>query len=124
MGEPVTVPRAVEADVRSPDVRQLSFLPDPIDQEFIAFHHRNPHVYRALVGLAREWVRAGNRRCSINMLFEVLRFDHGLRTSSSDGLKLNNSFRSRYARLIAANEPDLAEAFETRALASERGYQP
>lgn len=103
-----------------PRLGQLSFLPDPIDQAFVAFHHSNPHVYRALVGLAREWVRAGNGRCSMGMLFEVLRFDHGLRTASADGLKLNNNFRSRYARLIAANEPDLAHAFETRALATER----
>lgn len=100
---------------------QLSFLPDPIDQAFVAFHHANPHVYRTLVGLAREWAKAGHDRCSMNMLFEVLRWDEGLRTASADGVKLNNNYRSRYARLISANEKDLAHLFETRALASERG---
>jgi hypothetical protein len=100
--------------------RQLSFLADPIDQAFIEFHHENPHVYRALVGLARDWKAAGHARCSMNMLFEVLRWDEGLRTKSADGVKLNNNFRSRYARIIEANEPDLAGFFETRALASER----
>lgn len=101
-------------------MRQLSFLPDPIDQAFLEFHHANPQVYRALVRLAREWRDAGHRRCSINMLFEVLRWDEGLRTHSADGVKLNNNFRSRYARIIAANNPDLAHLFETRALAGER----
>jgi hypothetical protein len=100
---------------------QLSFLPDPIDQAFVAFHHANPQVYRQLVGLAREWKKAGHSKCSINMLFKVLRWDEGIRTKSADGVKLNNSFRSRYARLVAANHPDLAGLFETRALASERG---
>jgi hypothetical protein len=100
---------------------QLSFLPDPIDQAFVAFHHSNPQVYRQLVGLAREWKKAGHSRCSMNMLFEVLRWDEGIRTKSADGVKLNNNFRSRYSRLISANERDLAPLFETRALASERG---
>lgn len=111
----------VAAD-RSPDLgRQLSFFPDPIDQRFVAFHQSNPHVYRRLVGLAGEWKAAGHARCSMNMLFEVLRYDQGLRTASADGVKLNNDFRSRYSRIIEANEPDLAGFFETRSLASERG---
>ena len=101
--------------------RQLQFFPDPLDEQFVAFHHANPHVYDELVELAREWKRAGNDRGSINMFFEVLRHRDGLSTTSDDGLKLNNSLRSRYARLIAANERDLAEFFELRALASERG---
>lgn len=99
---------------------QLSLLPDPIDQRFFAFHHANPHVYQALVRMARQWKAAGHHRCSIAMLYEALRFDQGLRTDSADGLKLNNSYRSRYARIIQANEPDLAGFFETRCLAGER----
>jgi hypothetical protein len=111
----------LDTEVAAPRVGQLSFLPDPIDQRFVAFHHGNPDVYRKLVGLAREWKAAGHDRCSMNMLFEVLRWDDGVRTKSADGLKLNNDFRSRYARVIAANEPDLREFFETRSLSSERG---
>jgi hypothetical protein len=101
-------------------MNQLSLLPDPIDQAFFAFHHANPDVYRSLVKLARQWKAAGHDRCSIAMLFEVLRFDVGLKTTSPDGLKLNNSYRSRYARIIQANEHDLRGFFETRALATER----
>lgn len=101
-------------------MNQLSLLPDPIDQAFFAFHHANPDVYVALVKLARQWKAAGHDRCSIAMLFEVLRFDVGLKTASTDGLKLNNSFRSRYARIIQANEPDLKGLFETRSLVTER----
>ena len=102
------------------DRRQLSLLPDPLDQAFFAYHHANPQVYRALVKLARQWKAAGHDRCSVNMLFEVLRYDQGLKTTSMDGLKLNNSYRSRYARVIQANEQDLRGMFETRALVTER----
>jgi len=101
-------------------MNQLSLLPDTIDQAFFAFHHANPDVYRALVKLARQWKAAGHDRCSVNMLFEVLRYDRGLKTATTDGLKLNNSYRSRYARIIQANEHDLRGFFETRALSTER----
>ena len=100
---------------------QLALLPDPIDEAFVDFHHRNPHVYRLLVKLAREWKAAGHRKCSMKMLFELVRWDEGIRTATDDGLKLNNSFTSRYARLIAGNEPDLADLFVARSLAHERG---
>ena len=100
--------------------RQLALLPDPIDQAFVEFHHANPHVYDELVRLARRWKAAGHDRCAIGMLWEVLRWSAGIATDADDGLKLNNSFRSRYVRVIQANERDLVGFFETRALASER----
>ncbi|MCP4448536.1 MAG: hypothetical protein GY811_24845 [Myxococcales bacterium] len=46
------------------------------------------------------------------MLFEYLRVS-SLRTSGRD-FKLNNSYTSRYARLIVDREPDLADLFELR----------
>lgn len=117
----VHVPVIDEKSVARPRLGQLSFLPDEIDQRFIEFHAANPHVYRQLVGLARQWRDAGHGKCSMKMLFEVLRWDAGVRTRSVDGLKLNNDFTSRYTRVICANHPDLASLFETRALAAERG---
>jgi len=94
---------------------QLTLLPDGIEQRFLAFHHNNPHVYEALVRMARRWKIAGHKTCSIKMLFEVLRWQVGI-TTSGDDFTLNNSYTSRYARLIAANEPDLADLFQMRQL--------
>lgn len=85
-----------------------------IDERFVAFHHANPWVYTALVRLARDELRYGPRT-AIDHLFSVLRWQHR-RHTEGDEFKLNNNFRSRYARLIAASEPDLADAFETRVL--------
>jgi hypothetical protein len=95
--------------------RQLSLLPDPIDARFLEFHHANPHVYEGLVSLARQWKEAGNDRCSMDMLFHLLRWRYGLITAG-DQFTLNNNFTSRYARLIQANERDLCGMFATRAL--------
>lgn len=92
---------------------QLSFFDDPITVRFRAWHHENPHVYRRLVELAREWKSAGHDRCSIDMLFHLLRWQYGIQTSG-DAFELNNSFSASYARLIMANEVDLDGFFATR----------
>lgn len=86
-------------------------------EQFMAFHRANPQVYRALRLLALNLVSTGRRRGSINQLFEVLRYEYALRTAG-DEYKLNNNWRSRYARLLMENEPILRGWFETRDLRS------
>lgn len=91
-----------------------------IEEAFHAFHAANPHVYWELVLLARQARRRGVRRIGIGMLFEVLRWRVALRTGG-DEFKLNNNYRSYYARLIMLNEPDLVGVFETRQLHAADG---
>lgn len=90
-------------------------------QRFLKFHEENPHVYQQLARLARQWKAAGHRKIGIATLFEVLRWETGLVTRDDEGYKLNNSYRSRYARMLMMNEPDLVDFFEIRSLATERG---
>lgn len=99
-------------------VRQLSLVPDPIDEAFLAFHHAHPEVYARLVAMARRWKAAGHETVGIKMFFEVLRWERGLSRDRDQGEEflLNNNFSSRYSRLIMANEPDLAGMFKTRQL--------
>lgn len=87
-----------------------------IEARFRAFHEANPWVYDALRTLALDRVRNGARKVGIGMLWEVLRWQYERATKSEDGLKLNNDYRSRYARLLGENEPELAEVFFTRRL--------
>ncbi len=92
-----------------------------LEQAFIEFHTQNPEVYNQLVRLARQWVNAGGAKLGIATLFEKLRWEwHVAGLSDSDGYKLNNNYRSLYARKIMAQEPDLNGVFEIRSLASER----
>ena len=72
-------------------------------------------MYEGLVRLARELTAQGRARVGIKMLFEVLRWQHALRTTG-DEFKLNNNYHSHYARLIMSQEPDLDGVFETRRL--------
>lgn len=89
-----------------------------IDEAFNQFHTANPWVYDALVTLTRDYVsRRPGRRVGIAMMFEVLRWQYHRKTTG-DLFKLNNNYRSRYARKIMAEHADLADAFEIRWLRS------
>jgi len=95
------------------DLISLLAGPPGLAERFRDFHTGHPEVYATLVRLARQWVaRTGRRRISIAALFERCRWELELQTDESPAL--NNSFRSFYARAIMANEPDLADVFETR----------
>ena len=88
-----------------------------IEATFLDFHAANPWVYDALVSLARDLKHRGRHHQGIGMLFEVLRWQWYRTTiDPSSDFKLNNNYRSRYARLIMAREADLADVFETRVL--------
>ena len=87
---------------------------------FEAFHRANPQVYSELVRLAREAKAAGYERIGIRMCWEVARWNLALRTSGSDGFKLNNNLSAQYARLIMRQERDLAGIFEIRGRDAER----
>lgn len=102
----------------------LDYVPAPppppptLAERFAKFHAAHPEVYRELVKLARQWKAAGNDRCGIKALWERLRWEMGMRCSDGTDYKLNNSYVSRFGRLIASQEPDLAELFNFRELRS------
>lgn len=100
---------------------QLVFDGDPapgtIEHAFLVFHRANPWVYHELVRLTRELVAVGHHKVGIGMLFEVLRWEHHRRTADPGSeFKLNNNYRSRYARLIMDAECDLRGVYEIREL--------
>ncbi len=86
-----------------------------IREAFLRFHRENPNVYVQLVQMAQQAHRAGASKLGIGMMFEVLRWQAVLRTRGDD-FKLNNNYRSYYARLILARNPELEGIFELRKL--------
>ena len=91
--------------------------PLTIQQRFLAFHYRNPNVYRELRLLALKAIDAGRKRYGIATLYEVLRW--GLLTTTGRDFKMNNDFKSRYARLLMEREPKLKGFFDVRDLRTE-----
>lgn len=105
------LPASDDAQFRidSNDQRELTTA-----ERFEQFHAENPAVYRVLCRLAREWIaRTGRHQLAIATLVERARWEILLATNDPD-YKINNNFRSYYARLLMAQEPDLADLFELR----------
>lgn len=93
---------------------QLTLYGQTIAERFEEFDRSNPHVYRTLVRLARDWVaQTGGRKIGTKALFEVARWQIALATSDPD-FKLNNSYTAFYSRLIMRREPDLSGLFDLR----------
>lgn len=90
-----------------------------IQEQFEAFHKANPWVMTELLKIIRGLVQRGHKKIGIGMVFEVLRWQFFMATSDPSGWKLNNNYRSRYARLIEQHHPDLSGIFEFRALKSK-----
>lgn len=86
-----------------------------IQRRFEEFHAANPHVYSALVRMSRQLQERGRTRVGIELLFAQLRWQ-SLISTTGDEFKLNNSFRSRYARKLIAEHPEFEGLFETRKL--------
>jgi hypothetical protein len=86
-----------------------------LDQRFTLFHAENPWVLRAYEKLAADWQAKGNTRGSVKMFTEIIRWQYGRQTTGAD-FKINNSYTSRYARLIMDRNPGWAGMFETREL--------
>lgn len=86
-----------------------------ISERYAEFEALNPWIIPALEKLTREWLAQGHERISIGMLTEIIRWQYG-RTVSTDGLKINNSFRSRMVRRLIERNPQWADVFATREL--------
>lgn len=88
-----------------------------IQERFEDFHATNPWVYDELCRLARLVQERGHRRIAIDYLFGYLRWTQLMRpVDPGQPFKLNDHYRSRYARLLMEQEPDLQGLFEVREL--------
>lgn len=95
---------------------------ETIEARFVAFHAAHPEVFAKLVEFSLELLHAGYEHFGVGLVWERLRYESmvGHRPDEGSPWRLNNSFRSRYARLIADQVPALADVFTTRALRAAR----
>jgi hypothetical protein len=95
---------------------QANLDSDSLRLKYERFHQANPWVFNELARLALDLRARGVNQYGIAALFEVLRYQHTLRTNDgSSPFKLSNSYRAFYARDLMAAYPDrLAGFFVTR----------
>jgi len=99
---------------------------DEIQRRFEKFHADNPHIYKFLVRFTREVVDERRHRglspnYGIAAALERVRWHVNVEVRGYPEFKLNNNYRSRYARLIQLQEHDLANVYELRELTAVRG---
>lgn len=107
------LPGLLDNDIQP--LRQPTTQPLSIQGRFTAFHALNPWVLRELERLTADCVANGFSRVGIGMLFELLRYRYGVATRG-DTFRLNNTWRSRYVRLLLQRHPEWEPLFELRAL--------
>lgn len=89
------------------------------DRRFREFHEKNPQVYQQLVKHARTAKARGKPKISIELLVNVVRWYTFLHTDDPNSeFKINNNYKSRYARMIMEQEPDLSSIFNLREMKS------
>ena len=88
-------------------------------EKFEDFHAHNPQVFAELEKLAQVMIQKGRKKIGIGLLFEVLRWEFYMNTDDPNSeFKLNNNYRSHYARLLIERNPELTDALELRHLRS------
>ena len=88
-------------------------------EKFDQFHAHNPQVFAELEKLAQVMIRKGRKKIGIGLLFEVLRWEFYMNTDDPNSeFRLNNNYRSHYARLLIERNPELTDALELRHLRS------
>lgn len=110
--DPPVRPDPVAREVKSARRRSL-------DERFAEYHEAHPEVYELFKRFALQLWDAGRRRTGAKMIAERIRWEKALVTSPGE-FKLNNSFVSRFARMLLAERPDLDGFFEFRKLRSRR----
>jgi len=111
------VPRKQRGPMPDHDLFSQPRAPETIDERFAAFHATHPEVLREIIALAEDAARAGRQRLSMKLLVEVVRWYRFVQHGDEE-FKVNNSFTSRYTRLLQEERPDLAPMFATRELRS------
>lgn len=90
---------------------------DTIQARFDSFHASNGWVADALEALVKDQLAHGRKRVGVKNLVEVIRWNYSRATSTQgSSFRLNNTYTSRYARLLIDRHPEWADVLETREL--------
>jgi hypothetical protein len=85
-----------------------------IIDNFWKFHKENPHVFELFLRYANELFAKGHRHYGIAAIAERIRWHYAMETTDKD-FKLNNNYKSCYARLIVLTDSKFENFFNLRA---------
>jgi len=89
---------------------------DKIEENFLKFHKKHPEVWAYFCEFTFQMIHKGYSHVSAGLIFERMRWELMLQSLARDPVKLNNNYRSRYARLFEKKYPHLEGVFRKRRL--------
>lgn len=98
------------------DERAARLFGDYDDQTLDAFDKYNlehPDIFKRFVELACAMKIAGRKRYGAMSIIEAMRWEYDIANPKGE-FKINNNFRSLFARLLAYQDPAFEEFFEFR----------
>ena len=104
--------KQIEFDLRPPK-DLFSDLAPHIVKAFWKYHRTNPHIFPLVKKYADQLRAAGRKNYAIVAVFERIRWHLNVETQGDD-FKLNNNYRSCYARLLVHSHPEFDGFFRTR----------
>ena len=81
---------------------------------FDTFDANHPEVWHYFVQFAKQLLDAGQTRGSAEQIIQRIRWEIDVNKKRDEGFKINNYFRSYYAKKLKATDPQFATFFETR----------
>jgi len=87
-----------------------------LDAKFNEFDRENPHIYEVFKNYTRQVFESGKKHYGAKAIFERIRWHFSIEKRGD--FKVNNSYISRYARKLIAEQPQFTNFFECRILKS------
>lgn len=105
----------ISGDPQTNLINEIFGVRPTAQEQFLAYHAANPHIYARLRAMALQLKRAGHDRWGIKNLWEKLRYDLAAEARDPNNpFTLNNNYTAYYARRLMKREPELAGFFEIR----------
>lgn len=89
---------------------------DSLDERFQRFHRANPMVFDLFLRFTLQLKAQGRTHYSAKAVMERIRWHVDVETKGGEGFKINNSWTSRYTRLLEQLFPEHAGFYEKRSL--------
>lgn len=100
----------------------FDWLNDTADQDMIEQYKRwdakNPEFYPLFCRFTKQLIERGFKNIGVALIFERIRWESMVRTEG-DPFKLNNNYRSIYARRFMAEHPEHEGVFRVRGVTYE-----
>ena len=87
-----------------------------LQQRFLNYHAKNPHVYALFKKFAKDAKSKGRKHFGAKAVIERVRWSVNIDTDSLDEFKLNNNYTSRYVRMLEQEDPSFLGFFRKREL--------